>query len=231
MESGSNDIIRVTSLAKAKDRLKRRESAPESLVIHTTGWGLIRRSTQRPDRWPTPFAAGVWVYSRVMTSSPHFLIDQEGRMAQTNDLDDVAWHVGSGNRGKYKNKWAWGPKATRMAPWSWWSRRFPGLTSPLDLEPWRTGRPNDLTIGVEVIPSPGGIMVPWSQAVLARLAEIQALVGLNTWYTHSELDPLGRTNLAGRPWDPHEDLFRKDPRISSKAATARDGVAIEVSYV
>lgn len=152
--------------------------------------------------------AGLWVYNFAMEASPHYLVDQTGRIEAINPIDLSAWHTGSSQWRRYRNKWQWGPKGKYSKAWAWWTARFPGLASPLELPPWRNKSPNARTIGVEVIPPEGHPTRAWSPEVWRALKVIHTMctdrVGdLLPWYTHSELAPIGRTRPSGLPWDPH----------------------------
>ena len=181
------------------------------LVVHTTGYGPIRRWKEKPDRWASPYEAAVWLYTSAMSASPHFVADQEGRVTMLNDLDVSAWHVGSNRRKLYKNKWQWGPNGKYKDTYNWFNRQYE-VHSPLELEPWRTGSPNSLTVGIEIVPPREDHTGPWYQgawdAINAAQGVIEAYVGRKLpTYTHYQLDPIGRGKKDGAPWDPPAVAF------------------------
>ena len=56
-----------------------------AVVIHTTGGGIIRRWRRERARFPshTPFDTALRVYHKLMDAGPHYVVGQEGRVAQT----------------------------------------------------------------------------------------------------------------------------------------------------
>lgn len=237
-----NDIERQWSLGFTSGKLERRERWPTANIIHTTGSGPYTLWRDNPEKFSSPFDAALHLYTRVMSASGHFLVGQQSRqIVQLCPIDCVAWHVGSlgykRNPLRYKRRW-WKTGRAR-----WWPNRFPHLDSPLDLcgglvwlPPGPSDRPscNYNTIGIEVAPPERGARETWSDECWANLVALIRLLSITynipvlreTVLSHSEVHPLPRSTMAGRPWDPGPKQWNRErwllewhrevPRIASR---------------
>ena len=200
----------IAGLGYRNGVLDKRKLTPVAVVVHTTGGGILarfdREGAKKGDA--SPLETAVRVYSKIMTSSGHYVIGQRGECVQMVPEMTVAQHVGSAKSRAYylpREKW--------LSPeLAWWAKRWPGMNSPLDLAGgnlWRNGSCNQSTIGIEVVPPLTGAREPWSVEcwdTLARLAldicarhSIQA--DAEHVVTHSDAHPISRT-AQGSAWDP-----------------------------
>lgn len=204
-----------------------------AIVIHTTGYGPIRRHLAKPARFKTPFDAAIFIYQKLMDASAHYVVSQRGEVAQTVPEACPAWHVGGAKSRAYWRR-SWGLLSKR---YRWWGRIFPGLASPRDLaggllwapyrvkvplikrlrylRSWGKGSANANTIGIEVVPPVDSKQ--WTITALTEVAELvrdiaernDIEIRQDTVISHSEAHPLARTNKKGQPWDPDaKNMFR-----------------------
>ena len=206
------------SLGYRRGKYEERTADAVAIVVHTTGHGPVRRHTERPDRWPTPFDAALWIYSQAMDAGPHYVVGQGGECAQTCPESHVAWHVGGAGSRPYKQA----EKSGRPGAWAdnehqWWKKRHAPLQNPRELaggKLWRSGSCNRNTYGIEVVPPTEGAQREWSPecwvkvAVLVQDIALRRSVPLDrtTVITHSDAHPLART-ARGKPWDTPESQW------------------------
>lgn len=195
----------------------RRRRPPVAVVWHTTGVGPVTRHRKNPSRWPDPFAAAVWLYTRAMRAGPHIVICGEtGRTLQVAPVEAVAWHVGRRKGWRYARS---GDRWERHPAFAWWRSRWHprGIHNPRELAGgalWRGGECNPNTIGVEISPrrdDPRGRWSPETYIAIRRVAEAaQNQLGIprkqDHQIGHSDAHPLARTR-NGRGWDPHPEQF------------------------
>lgn len=184
------------------------------VIIHTTGAGPWRRwktgaRTRDGHAFESPFEAAEFIFSRIVTTGPHFLVcGDTGDWIRMAPDTAVAWHTGSKGAWKYRLP---GWRALRDV--TAWTNRWPELKSPrdfLDGNAWRHGSANQLTIGIEVAPPKEGPRQPWSDATwetLARIAhrsadEYEFPVDRYHVLSHSDIHPHARISKTGRLWDP-----------------------------
>lgn len=183
-----------------------------AVVIHTTGGGIIRRWRRERARFPshTPFDTALRVYHKLMDAGPHYVVGQEGRVAQTCPHEYAAWHVGKSQSWAYWSKNA----LRRSSKYDWWRERWPALQSPAELADgflWRGGQCNPNVLGIEVVPpiaDPTG-RGPWSPACERSLVRLCLMLSETYniplskyhFFGHSDAHPHRRTEKS-RPWDP-----------------------------
>lgn len=173
-----------------------------AIVVHTTGYGPIRRWAAAPDRYPGPYDAALHIYRKIMRAGPHFVIGQCGECVQTAPEDLAAWHIGSR-----------GARAYRKAPRTpWWAESWPEYETPRDLAGgrlWEGWSANTMTLGIEVVPPRDNVRGPWSLACMDALDSLIWSLS-DDWkiprarghvITHADAHPHDRTR-RGRPWDP-----------------------------
>lgn len=200
-----------------------------AIIVHTTGAGPVRRHKADPKKFPTPFDAAVWIYTKIYAPGPHYVVGQNGECVQVCKEELAAWHVGSSQAAQYKN-----PKGQWTKTCKWWLDRWEpaGFKSPLELPCWgpvpdnspasvkrlaRAGTVNAWTIGIEVVP-PLNTNDPWSASAQNTLWDLvddiaarhSLPVDRTHVLTHSDAHPLHRTNGRGRPWDPPESQWHPD---------------------
>lgn len=219
------------SYGVAKGKYVERNSY-SAIVVHTTGYGPVRRHKENPQKYESPLEAALDIY-RKMPYGPHYVIGQEGDVVQMCPENLAAWHVGGSKGWRYKRRWA-----TRR--YSWWLDRWRGLESPRQLAGgklwspypssslqgaskyfrqvyWRSrhGSVNANTIGIEIVPpesNPRGEWAPPVWQALTRLCrDIHRRRGIplerSYVLTHSDCSPIGRTTRTGEPWDTWPSQF------------------------
>lgn len=210
------------------------------VVVHTTGTGIVQAAR---DAKRDPLDEALRRYRRVGGVFPHYVIGTSGRTVQVASEDVIAWHVGieSPQWVQYET----GVWTRRVAPSALeaWQDRWPGRQSPLDLLPMdgaRRARPNDVSIGVELVPTgsakytgPGKVYTGEQYQALAELlADIAARRGHMPVLGHEDLEPLDRWDRGGG-WDP--GALRADPwfdwrRVTrAVAALGAPGAGVRVS--
>lgn len=188
-------------------------------VWHTTGGGPARRHAKDPKRWPTPFDAAVWLYTKAMKAGPHIVICGEtGRSLQLAPLDVSAWHVGKRGSAPYfkRHRWEW------SKDFDWWRDRWNprGIFNPTELAggtAWDGKQANPNARGVEITPVRGALTGRWSDATYAEIQRIMDMSpeipqDLYHQVGHSDVHPRSRTR-RGKGWDPTPAQF--DPIADS----------------
>ena len=190
-----------------KGDLSPRSADVVSVVVHTTGGGILSRFAREGAKKgdASPFETAVRVYTKIMGASGHYVVGQRGECVQVVPESFAAWHVGGAKSAIYAHRmWA-------TPGLEWWGKRWPGLTGPRALAGgnlWRGGSCNDGAIGIEVVPPIEGARHPWSPACWAALAALvrdiaaRHHVPLQREYipTHSDAHPIARS-AKGAPWD------------------------------
>jgi len=215
------------SLGYRRGKYQRRTRSPAAVIIHTTGFGPVRRfrddRQRRRHRWATPHDAALAIYRGMMEAGPHYVVGQGGELAQLAPEGVCAWHVGGRGGRHYRRE---------LERWltvecTWWASRWPGLRSPRELaggrlwlpyDPapsllervsrarwigWREGGSvNANTIGIEVVPAEDHPRGPWSDEAWRTLLQLVGLI-------------CGR---HGIPQDAHHVLTHSDahPRARSR---------------
>lgn len=198
-----------------------------AIVIHTTGYGPVRKHHNLPHKYGSPLGAAVSIYER-MPYSPHYVLGQDGTIVQMCPEELSSWHVGSSRGWRYDTpRWA-------TKRYQWWFNRWEGLSTPKELAGgslwlpypesalsgknryfrkiyWSSlrGSVNANTIGIEVVPPTAGPTRPWSgelwRALRLLVQDIHRRreVPLEKHYvvTHSDCCPVSRTTRKGIPWD------------------------------
>ena len=229
------DVAFRPSLGYRRKAYEPRLRKPAAIVVHTTGAGPVNRvHAEKFKRWrrrtgiTDPFEAALWVYAN-MRAGPHYVIGQEGHIAQVCPEDLCAWHVG-GKHGRTYDGVQWFGRQQR---YQWWFERWRGHTSPKDLAggklwtqygaqtglrvAWaaRGGSVNANTIGIEVVPPDPDTRGPWSVAAWESLSNLTSEICMrrniaatrDTIITHSDANPIARTTPGGSPWDTPETQF------------------------
>ncbi|MDP3910583.1 MAG: N-acetylmuramoyl-L-alanine amidase [Gemmatimonadales bacterium] len=151
----------------------------------------------------------------------HVLVDGAGAPHWLAPVDRVAWHTAPLADFYATDRWRlWarppGEGWTRHGRdparvWDWWDARWPGVESPRLLA---TGRqPNDVSIGVDLLPTVDGEFTPCQMQAANRLVldlccdhDVPHLRGYVLG--HEDVDPCGRGAVRRRgiiygvPWDP-----------------------------
>jgi len=218
-----------------------RGTAPAGIVIHTTGAGPTRRFEDERERrrhgYRSPFDAALRIYAELMNAGPHYLVGQQGQVAQLAPESLCAWHVGGRKAQRYHRE-RWQTPHTR-----WWERRW-DLRSPRDLAGGRLWAPyvappslrvrwaawmargscNANTLGIEVVPSDEFASGPWSAAcwdaltgLIFDLASRHAIpLEREHVLTHSDAHPLARS-AHNAPWDTSAEQFVWDRFVGHAA--------------
>ena len=201
------------SLGHRQGKYRKRKERAETLIIHTTGGGIIRRYKASPGRWKNPFETALWVYGNVMTAGPHYVVGQEGQGEIICPLTYAAHHVGASHKTPgmspqlYQKPW-WKAKDA-VEHWAWWhdgpGDAF-GAYSPIELPgaPWGGGTRlscNNRCDGLEIVPPEGDptmkqFLTDDVMETVVAIAKEYSYV-----YSHSEVHPLARTNQARKAWD------------------------------
>ena len=181
-------------------------------IVHTTGAGIVKRWQRQGEKYgePTPFETALRVYNKLMDAGPHFVVGQEGEIAQTCPIDFAAWHVGKLNSRPYWLK-------NVVPDHQWWHDRWGhSYRSPAEMCGgllWAGGECNPNVFGIEVVPDvddPHGKKYPWSPAAYEAIAHVcfemaklcpNFVPGPQTVIGHADAHPLSRTS-RGKPWDP-----------------------------
>ncbi len=184
---------------------KRRLDLVNSIVIHTTGYGV---GLQRIVKYQRHKENGLKIIgetyahrmANILKYKGHFLIDHTGETWQFLDVKDIAWHSGSKQRKKLKSN----------EPFKWWSDRWKGVVNkPTDLPSW-IHSPNVNSIGIDLLAHGNGEITEGytdeQYKSLARLIfclcedysipyEREYILG------HEDIDPISRGSERGG-WDP-----------------------------
>lgn len=209
-------------LSKSQPGPSRGDSKVIGAVVHTTGWGPVRRYLAAKRGYTegqlrsfgaavgSPFDHALWLYAFAMEEGPHFLVcGASGRAVQLLPTDLVAWGVGSANAHRYDQA-GWYRGAVNCKWWLGWADEY-DITSPMDLPVWAGGKCNPNVVNIEVVPpalSAAKVGEPWSDRACQVVAEILGKV-VNRYdievderhiLTHSQANPLART-AKGQPWD------------------------------
>jgi hypothetical protein len=237
-DSALVDIVAPGRGYKRGKLLPRAESEYRGIVYHTTGRGVERRFKREAKRrgWQKLLESALHIYGRLMDPSGHYVIDQEGTIAQVVPENLCAWHVGGKLANLYwsrPGRW-WRRKVHKF---DWWRRRWPGLSTPRELaggtawdpylkppgllqrlrhpRSWARGSVNAGFVAFEVIPPEGNPSGEWSDACWRSVALLSLCVSRrrrfqlrrDTAITHSDAHPLSRTTRNGIPWDTVERQF------------------------
>lgn len=186
------------SLGYRKGKYEERTRDPVAIVVHTTGFGPVRRYRDPKQRkrhgWADPFDAALTIYERIMSAGPHYVVGQGGQCAQVAPEDVCAWHVGGRKARPYAaadrrdKPEAWAHSDARR--YAWWFDRWVPYTNPRQLAGghlWDAyskptgarvalsslaGSVNANTIGIEVVPPPEGAHEMWSVLCWETLTDL-----------------------------------------------------------
>jgi hypothetical protein len=185
-------------LGYRRGKLVERYLAPCAVVVHTTGFGPIRRATERKFagwrlRWGVTegdaLQATVALYTHVMTASAHYVVGQDGTIVQVVPESHCAWHVGGNRSRAYFTNPAHCLDDRRYL---WWRVRWQGMQTPRELgggRLWdppreqlgilsqlRAGMPigscNANSVGIEVVPDHRNPAGPWSAEAWDAVARL-----------------------------------------------------------
>lgn len=198
-----------------KQGLYAKRKRAHAVVVHTTGVGILTKwkNSGKLHKEATPFETAIRVYTRQMTAGPHYIVcGDTGRAIQVCPLDLAAHHVGAAKSGPY-----WHPGWSKGTATAWWSKRWQGLSSPIDLaggKLWDGKSCNKSTVGIEVVPAltrPRGAWSPATWATLRTLiddkcAECAIPKEREFVVSHSDAHPLARS-AKGLPWDPSPEQW------------------------
>jgi hypothetical protein len=189
---------RTLGLGYRTGKLAERHVAPCAVVIHTTGAGPCRRSTEERfagwrAKYDVPYGdalqCAVLLYTRIMTASGHYVVGQDGKIVQVVPESHCAWHVGGKGSRVYFNDPEHCLDAKRYV---WWRARWLGLMNPRDLggghlwdpphneigvlDRLRAGMPigsvNANSVGIEVVPDAKNPTAPWSAEAWDAVARL-----------------------------------------------------------
>lgn len=227
------DVRREPSLGLRKGKYERRLLTEiERIVIHHTGVGVLGRFQREKDRrgWKQPIESAIHIYTRIMCSSGHYVVDYDGSIIQCVPDDYCAWQAGYGGERRRKRLIDWYRKlrfnrrvpngtprwfSWRRGRYRWWADKWHvpyGLDSPVDWFP--TLDVNRETIGIELLSVPGRDPFPGSQIHggkggigLTGLVQVLANsygIPIDRMHilTHSDAVPTARTTKSGQPYDP-----------------------------
>ena len=200
-----------------RDVKNRKEEKPYGLCVHTTGRGILDKAKTRN---VSPLTYALQFYTTPGNNFAHYVCAGDGTLIQIADERECAWHV----RIEPKDyalmlSGEWESKISHHAREEW-KKRWPKLTSPIDLLPKGETSPNQCYIGIELIPSHSlirdssqgyGLFTNAQYQVvnqlyrdmLDRYATTLLLVG------HEDLNPIERSDNQGG-WDP--GAIRQEPR-------------------
>ena len=138
------------------------------IVVHTIG----RSSKSKNSGYKTPaidFAVKWYLEGAV---GPHYVIDLNGTIVGIRDERRGKGHVGWSKDGVDYRKLFADPAWSAPA---WWTTAWHGVAkTPLDLLPAGAKRPNDRSIGIELVPLPDATFTPEQYASLgALIADIE----------------------------------------------------------
>jgi N-acetyl-anhydromuramyl-L-alanine amidase AmpD len=188
-----------------KDTKKRRLDLVNSVVIHTTGYGvglqrIVKHQKEKEDSLKIIGEIYAHRMATILKYKGHFLIDHTGEIWQFFDVGEIAWHSGSKQRTNLK----------KNKPFKWWSNRWGGVVKkPTDLPSWDHS-PNINSIGIDLLAHGNGeITEAYTEEQyksLARLVyclcedysipyEREHILG------HEDIDPISRGTEKGG-WDP-----------------------------
>lgn len=217
-------------LGLRKGKLDRREPYDiQRVIVHHTGVGILGRFARDKQRfgWHDPVQAATHVYTRIMSSSGHYVIGHHGELIQYVPESWTAWHAGYGNKRKrslrasWFDRWKYSRKDAADKPlwlcnerFAWWDLRWykrRGICSPTHWFPELDV--NRHTIGIELLSTPG--KAPFHPEQLAALRKLidrlrliyQIPVDEDHILTHSDACPLARTTKSGIPYDPPPDKW------------------------
>jgi len=204
MDNGWNDIAdKLPGLAFRQKKLPRMDEAPQRIIIHHTGSGVLDRAKQ----WGIhPDAAAVRVYQQILEFSPHYVVGEKG-IYQIVPETHKAWHAGLGSSRNSKLRYYASGKARE--DYAWWAARWPGTENPRDLLP--EGRGANAQIGIELVAVPKG--EEFSDATYANLSTLLNNISYRLHIPrdkfhilgHSDVDPVARSTNAAS-WDPPRHL-------------------------
>tara|TARA_Y100000310_G_scaffold300835_1_gene336817 strand:+ start:1594 stop:2367 length:774 start_codon:yes stop_codon:yes gene_type:complete len=188
---------------------KRSLSKINSIIVHTTGYGVgLKRIKERNEGDLVAIGS---VYAKRMAGilkyKGHFLIDHVGVIYHLIPLGEVAWHTGSGIRKKLKTE----------KPRGWWARRWKNLDNPTKLPSWKENSPNKVSVGIDLLAHGNGAIVKgYTDAQYESLARlVKALcedldIPVEREYIvgHEDVDPISRGNKKAG-WDPGKFDYNK----------------------
>lgn len=184
------------------------------IVIHTTGIGPAKRFHRQAAKngWRTHFDAAVYLYTRIMTAGPHYVVGQDGEIARVMPEEMVAYGAAARHPWQYRL-----PNGRWRKKRPWWHERWlplgidrPALLGQPDFRLYDTrGRINPRAIHIEVVPPAGNKRGEWSDSTWRSLAWLVGGV-CERWsipldetcvVSHADLCPVerGRPRI---PWDP-----------------------------
>lgn len=213
----------VPSFGMLKHSLLERDlSFVTHIVFHTTGVGVYRREEKLKALGLAKDMLEVttWTYQNIMPDSGHFVIGENGDIAQTVPVKFAARHVGASRSNAYRSR-----TIMKLTLPSWYTsdelsgletaQRFTSLQSA-----WRMGSCNKVSIGIELVmprhisdPLPPEQLAP----IVALLSRLKLLVpAIKYITTHSHVHPIART-VKGQPYDltahHHEQLKTVIPEL------------------
>lgn len=187
--------LSVGSRGYRRGKYEERTRPPVAIIVHTTGWGPVRRYLDKKQRerhgWTSPFEAALWIYETIMDAGPHYVVGQKGECAQVAPESVCAWHVG----GRKARPYARAERKGRADQWGsprhdWWRERWVPYDNPRELAGghlWdaygkatgarvalasMAGSVNANTIALEVVPPPTGAHEPWSQTCWETITDL-----------------------------------------------------------
>ena len=187
--------------SKTDQGKKRKNSEVNSIIIHTTGYGLgLKRIKNNNKTLEEIGAAYAHRMANILKYKGHFLIDHTGKIWQFIPVGETAWHTGSGKRKLLKSE----------KLYSWWIERWEGIVEkPTDLPVWR-GSPNRNSVGIDLLAHGNGqITQGYTKKQYKSLARLiksvceDLEIPLQRKYIlgHEDVDPISRGSKKGG-WDP-----------------------------
>lgn len=208
-----------------RDRGLVRRGRVGGVLIHSTGRGLLDSAKKRG---LTPDAEAERLYGGALSTFPHYVV---GHAAVTSYCDELKWAAHASWSLAEKSRYAEGgwraliepdgrAVPSRAGTYDWWDARWGparGLAygSPADMLAQIGGAksPNAVYVGIELVPYADGSFSSTQYVALGAL--VRDVLGRNSftlplpsslpqvWLCgHSDISPLRRTEVNGRPYDP-----------------------------
>jgi len=195
--------------SKTKRAQRRSLGKINSIIIHTTGYGVGLRRLK--SKYNGDLAAIGEAYAKRMANvlkyKGHFLIDHTGVIYQFLPLKEVAWHTGSSKRSKLN----------REQPFAWWTTRWPNLKKPTELPSWIENSPNKVSVGIDLLAHGNGSLTngytpeqyeSLIELINALCEDLDIERRRDLIVGHEDVDPISRGNKKAG-WDPgHFDWDR-----------------------